>query len=46
MIGPALVIASFTGQLVTWAVVLAIVAAIVIGLLIAALNWWENNDWW
>jgi type IV secretory pathway VirB2 component (pilin) len=37
--------ASFTGQLITWSVVLIVVAAIAIGLLFAALDWWERNGW-
>jgi uncharacterized integral membrane protein len=37
--------ATFTGQLITWAVILVIVGAVVIGLLFLALEWWERNDW-
>lgn len=46
LLGNARMMASFTGQLVTWSIVLIVVAAIALGLLYVALDWWENNNWW
>ncbi len=37
--------ASFTGQLITWGVVLVIVFAIALALALVALDWWERNGW-
>ncbi len=39
-------IASFTGQLITWSIVLIVVAAVALAVLYLVLDWWENSNWW